>query len=57
MKSCLISVVAVCVGALLLGPGGAAGNKKLEKVSDDEILNLIQNEKHVVALFSKEIIS
>lgn len=26
--------------------------KKLEKVSDDEFLKLVQTEKHVVALFS-----
>lgn len=30
-----------------------ANSKKLEKVSDDEFLKLVQSEKYVVALFSK----
>lgn len=30
-----------------------ASSKKLEKVSDDEFLKLVQTEKYVVALFSK----
>jgi thioredoxin-related protein len=32
---------------------GEVSGKKLEKVSDDEFLKLIQGEKYVVALFSK----
>jgi hypothetical protein len=43
-------------GVLLVFMSGLAlANKKLEKVSDNDMLNLIQTEKHVVVLFSKEL--
>jgi len=46
----ITTLLMLCIGSILVSSSWA---KKLEKISDDEFLKLIQTEKYVVTLFSK----